>query len=205
MPYALLDLAVAYQTVGKPYVRSEEVKGSTFIAFVTEVQTLEEIEAHMKRIRKTHPDASHHCFAYKLAGAVRFSDDGEPGGTAGRPMLQVLTKRNLDYVLAVVTRYFGGVKLGAGGLARAYSGALAKALDEAGVRVVRDRIDICLEVPFAETSNVHRFIEGFAGVNKESLEYSETGMVLKLSLFLDDETSFKAALSELTRGRVLYH
>ena len=201
----LLDLAVAYQTVAKTHERLEEVKGSEFIAFVTVIETVEDIEVHLLQIRQAHPDASHHCFAYKLGNVVRFSDDGEPGGTAGRPMLEVLTKRNLDYVLAVVTRYFGGTKLGAGGLVRAYSGALAKALDEAGVTVVRDRVMLTFEVPFSETSIVHRFLEGFGGVNKENLEYSEKGMVLGLSLFLDDEVRFKEALRELTRGKVTYH
>jgi putative IMPACT (imprinted ancient) family translation regulator len=158
----------------------------------------------LRRIRQDYPDANHHCFAYKLGSAVRFSDDGEPGGTAGRPMLEVLTKRNLDYVLAVVTRYFGGTKLGAGGLVRAYSGALARALDEAGVMQVRDRLTLVVDVPFAEMSTAHWFIDGFNGVQKEKLEYLEQGMILKVSLFADDEADFKSELKALTRGKVKY-
>ncbi len=184
--------------------RLEEIKGSRFIAFVTAIETLGDVEVYLQRIRQAHPDASHNCFAYKLGNAVRFSDDGEPGGTAGRPMLEVLTKRNLDYVLAIVTRYFGGTKLGAGGLVRAYSGSLAKALDEAGVLHIRDRLFLKLDLPFAEMSTVHRFIDGFSGVKKENLEYSETGMVLQISLFLDDAVEFKETLREVTRGKVNY-
>lgn len=193
---------MAYQTVAKTHIRTEEVKGSEFIAFVTEVQSLDDIEDHLQHIRDTHPDANHHCFAYKIGSAVRFSDDGEPGGTAGRPMLEVLNKRNLDFVLAIVTRYFGGTKLGAGGLVRAYSGSLAKTLDEAGIKLVRDRVNLSFKIPFSEMSSVHRFVDNFAGVTKENLEYSDLGLVLDISLFLDDEPLFKAALQELTRGKV---
>jgi uncharacterized YigZ family protein len=195
---------VAYQTVAKTHTRTEEVKGSEFIAFVTTLATLEDIDVYVRQVRQAHPDASHHCFAYKLGNSVRFSDDGEPGGTAGRPMLEVLTKRNLDHVLAIVTRYFGGTKLGAGGLVRAYSGSLAKALDEAGVVLIRDRVSFTITVPFAESSTVHRFLEGFNGLVKENLEYSEIGMVLRLSLFLDDVVRFKDTLRELTRGKATY-
>jgi uncharacterized YigZ family protein len=117
---------VGYLTVAKTFERTEEVKGSSFIAFVTIVESLDEVETQLQTVRTKYEDASHHCYAYKLGQAMKFSDDGEPGGTAGRPMLGVLTKRNLDHVLAVVTRYFGGTKLGAGGLVRAYSVHLLK-------------------------------------------------------------------------------
>jgi uncharacterized YigZ family protein len=192
---------VPYLTVAKTHQRLEEVKGSRFIAFVARVQTLEEIESYLQQVRQTHQDASHHCVAYKLGTVVRFSDDGEPGGTAGRPMLEVLTKRNLDYVLAIVTRYFGGTKLGAGGLVRAYSGALAKAIDEASVVHIRDRSTLSVEVPFTDMDSLHRFIDGFTGAIKESLEYSDTGMLQGVSLFADDEQTFKLRLQELTRGK----
>jgi uncharacterized YigZ family protein len=195
---------MAYQSVAKTHQHTESIKGSSFIAFVTTVQTLAEVEAHLKQIRQSHPNANHHCFAYKLGSVVRFSDDGEPGGTAGRPMLEVLSKRNLDYVLAVVTRYFGGTKLGAGGLVRAYSGALAKALDEAGLVQVRDRLNLTLDVPFTEMSTAHRFIDNFVGVQKEKLEYSEQGMILRVKLFAEDEAAFKSELKELSRGKIKY-
>lgn len=158
----------------------------------------------MQTVRTKHADATHNCYAYKLGNTVKFSDDGEPGGTAGRPMLEVLQKRNLDHVLAVVTRYFGGTKLGAGGLVRAYSGSLAKALDEAGITEVKDRVTLLLEVPFAVMDSVHRFTESFAGLEKEGLEYTESGMKLSVSLFLDDEAMFKKQIVEVTRGQIVW-
>jgi uncharacterized YigZ family protein len=165
---------------------------------------LDEVEAHLQSIRTKHEDASHHCYAYKLGNAVRFSDDGEPSGTAGRPMLEVLQKRNLDHVLAVVTRYFGGTKLGAGGLVRAYSGSLAKALDEAGVLEIRDRVTLVADVPFAVMDSVHRFAESFDGLKREGLEYTVTGMKLSVSLFAEDEAAFRNTVKELTRGQVVW-
>jgi uncharacterized YigZ family protein len=195
---------VGYLTVAKTFQRTEEVKGSSFIAFVTTIESLSNVEAHLQTIRTKYEDASHHCYAYKLGNAVRFSDDGEPSGTAGRPMLEVLQKRNLDHVLAVVTRYFGGTKLGAGGLVRAYSGTLAKALDEAGVLEIRDRVTLVADVPFAVMDSVHRFAESFDGLKREGLEYTVTGMKLSVSLFAEDEAAFRNTVKELTRGQVVW-
>lgn len=191
-------------TVAKTFERTEEVKGSSFIALVTAIESLSDVEAHLQNIRAKYEDASHHCYAYKLGQAVRFSDDGEPGGTAGRPMLEVLQKRNLDHVLAVVTRYFGGTKLGAGGLVRAYSGSLAKALDEAGVLEIRDPVALSFEIPFAMVDSIHRFVENFDGLKREGLEYTVTGMKLSISLFAEDEVMFKKQIQELTRGQVVW-
>jgi uncharacterized YigZ family protein len=195
---------VGYLTVAKTLERTEEVKGSSFIAFVTPIETLSEVESHLQTVRTKYNDASHHCYAYKLGNAVRFSDDGEPGGTAGRPMLEVLTKRNLDHIFAVVTRYFGGTKLGAGGLVRAYSGSLAKALGEAGITEVKDRLTLSFEVPFAVMDSVHRFTGSFVGLEREGLAYTISGMRLTISIFAEDETTFKTQMQELTRGQVIW-
>lgn len=196
---------MAYLTVAKTHERTEEVKGSSFIAFVTPVESQDDVEAHLQTIRANHADANHNCYAYKLGQTMKFSDDGEPGGTAGRPMLEVLQKRNLDHVLAVVTRYFGGTKLGAGGLVRAYSGALAKTLDEAGTIEIKDRVTLSLEVPFAVMDSVHRFTESYVGLKRESLDYTETGMCLTVSLFAEDEVTFRKQVTELTRGQAVWN
>ncbi|MGL4609845.1 MAG: IMPACT family protein [Trueperaceae bacterium] len=196
---------MGYLTVAKTHERTEEVKGSSFIAFVTSIDSLSDVEAHLQKIRSKHEDANHNCYAYKLGQQLKFSDDGEPGGTAGRPMLEVLQKRNLDHVLTVVTRYFGGTKLGAGGLVRAYSGALAKALDEAGVLEVRDRISLSFEVPFAVMDSVHRFADSVTGLKREELEYTASGMKLSVSMFAEDEMIFKKQIVELARGQVVWN
>ena len=131
---------------------------------------------------------------------MRFSDDGEPGGTAGRPMLEVLQKRELDFVLAVVTRYYGGTKLGAGGLVRAYSGGLAKALDEADVLEVRETVSRTVNAPFAELGAVHRLLDGWAGLRKGETDYTAEGLRLAVVFFAADQTLLSDALREVTRG-----
>jgi uncharacterized YigZ family protein len=124
-----------YRTVAGEGVHETEVNRSRFICALGPAATEEEAQAFVARIRKEHPAATHNCFAYVVgadAAVQKASDDGEPGGTAGVPMLQMLMRREIRYTVAVVTRYYGGVKLGAGGLIRAYGGAVGEALDAVG-------------------------------------------------------------------------
>ena len=189
-----------YYTVARVHAREEVVKGSSFIAFVTRVGTVAAALSELNEVRARHAEATHNCWAYRIGAELRFSDDGEPGGTAGRPMLEVLQKRELDHVLAVVTRYYGGVKLGAGGLVRAYSGSLAKALDEAGVTKVRETVSRTVSAPFSELDAVHRLLGGWAGLKKGEPAYSASGLSLAVILFADDERPLTDALTEATRG-----
>ena len=123
-------------------------KKSKFIANIYYVQTQEEIENILKEIRKKYYDAKHHCYAYSIltkAGLVnKMSDDGEPSGTAGAPMLNIITKNELTNILVVVTRYFGGILLGTGGLVKAYSEATISALEKA--KIVNEEIGYEIEV-----------------------------------------------------------
>jgi uncharacterized YigZ family protein len=194
-------VTVTFMTVAARHEREEVVKGSRFIAFALPVATLGEVHAALADVRAAHPDASHHCYAYKVGGEVRFSDDGEPGGTAGRPLLEVLEKRGLDNVLAVVARYFGGTKLGAGGLVRAYGGSLAKCLDEAGTVTVFPRTTLTVRAPFADMDTLHRFLAAWPHLEKGAPDYAPDGVVLSVSLRAHDEASFRAALTEVTHGR----
>ncbi|GEB77211.1 YigZ family protein [Sporolactobacillus inulinus] len=126
----------AYITVRKDAQAEMEIKRSRFISAVFAVKTEEEAEAHIQRVRKQHWKANHNCFAYiigKKQEIQKASDDGEPSGTAGVPMLEVLKKRGVCNVLVLVTRYFGGIKLGAGGLIRAYAHAASHGLNAAEV------------------------------------------------------------------------
>lgn len=125
-----------------------EDRGSRFLAWVFHASTVEAFEARLAEIYLEHPKARHHCWAWRIGSAYRFQDDGEPGGTAGRPMLQVLEGAGLDDVGAICVRYFGGVKLGTGGLARAYGGATARATQEAGVVDVIPHVVRALHLPF---------------------------------------------------------
>ena len=166
---------------------------------VTRVNDVDDALTELGAVKARHADATHNCWAYRIGPEVRFSDDGEPGGTAGRPMLEVLQKRDLDFVLAVVTRYYGGTKLGAGGLVRAYSGSLAKALDEAGV-VVRETVTRTVAAPFSDLDAVHRLLDGWPGLEKGEADYTADGLRLTITLFADDETTLTDALTETTRG-----
>lgn len=195
---------MAYLTVAKEYERLEEVKGSKFYSFVAPLKTSGDIETYLETIKGRYPDASHHCYAYKFDEHVRFSDDGEPGGTAGRPMLEVLNKRGLERSIAVVTRYFGGVKLGAGGLVRAYSGSLAKAIDEAGTYLVKDRYKLSFEVPFAAMDSVHRLLGDWPELTKSEPSFTEQGMTLSVTLLEADIDRLKTELDSATRGDVRY-
>ncbi|MGC4950811.1 YigZ family protein [Streptomyces sp. DT224] len=129
-----------YRTVARAGVHESEINRSRFICALAPAASEEEAQEFIARVRREHPTATHNCYAYVIgadASVQKASDDGEPGGTAGVPMLQMLTRREVCYAVAVVTRYYGGVKLGAGGLIRAYGGVVGEALDALGTRTRR--------------------------------------------------------------------
>ena len=105
------------------------IKSSRFITIIYNINDINDIDKYLKLVKDKYKDATHYCYAYILPNNIKCSDDGEPGGTAGKPMLDVLTKHNLNFVLAIVVRYFGGIKLGAGGLIRAYSKCISTCLN----------------------------------------------------------------------------
>ncbi|MFK0253591.1 YigZ family protein [Streptomyces sp. NPDC090445] len=124
-----------YATVAREGVHESEINRSRFLCSLAPAATEQEAQEFVARIRREHPTATHNCYAYVIgadASVQKASDDGEPGGTAGVPMLQMLMRRDIRYAVAVVTRYYGGVKLGAGGLIRAYGGVVGEALDTLG-------------------------------------------------------------------------
>jgi uncharacterized YigZ family protein len=124
-----------YLTVARAGVHESEIKRSRFLCALAPAASEEQAQEFMRGVRREHPGAGHHCYAYVIGPDGRLhraGDDGEPGGTAGTPMLQVLLGRRVCDTVAVVTRYYGGVQLGAGGLVRAYGGAVSAALDEIG-------------------------------------------------------------------------
>ncbi|MGC3954994.1 MAG: YigZ family protein [Propionicimonas sp.] len=141
------------------------IKKSRFIATLIPVRSIAEADAEIASLRKRYWDAGHNCTALVVgthADQQRSSDDGEPSGTAGVPMLEVLRHRNLTDLVAVVTRYFGGVLLGAGGLVRAYSGAVAEAVDRA--RLVRREVltQATIDVPHAEAGRLDNWLREWA-------------------------------------------
>ena len=141
----------SYKTIKQAAQDEFIVNKSRFIGYACPCETEEEVLAFLKRIREKHRDATHNCYAYVIganAGIMRYSDDGEPGGTAGLPMMEVLKNRGVVNCCVVVTRYFGGVLLGAGGLVRAYSKGCVIALDAAQVSVMEKTQRILFDVPY---------------------------------------------------------
>ncbi len=155
-------------TIAGPVEHELVIRKSRFIAHVEPVTSVEEADAVIAAVRKQRWDARHHCVALIVgarADQQRSSDDGEPSGTAGVPMLEVLRHRHLTDVVAVVTRYFGGVLLGAGGLVRAYSSAVSEALDRA-VTVRRDVLtEVTLDVPHADAGRIDNWLRDWAATH----------------------------------------
>ncbi len=143
--------------------RSEmEIKKSIFITHIIPITSEDEAMERLGELRKKYKDATHNCFAWRI-GTERVleksSDDGEPQGTAGHPMLHVLQMKELTNVLAVVTRYFGGIKLGAGGLTRAYSGALAEAVAAAPIVTYTPYMKYALTIPYSAVGGFENYVK----------------------------------------------
>ena len=175
-------------------------KKSRFIGRVWPVDTEEEALAKIQEMKKKHYDATHNCWAYIIRdGAVRFSDDGEPGGTAGMPMLQVLQREGLFNVVCVVTRYFGGILLGAGGLVRAYSHACSLALEAAGVVTMAPCAAMELTVDYSYYERVNNLLADHGA----RVQIADFGAAVTLAYTMEKTRlpAFAAALTELSGGK----
>ena len=162
-----------------------EEKNSDFLTFLHPVTSREEAMAHVEHYRQGYADANHVCWAYVIGNTRQpktqaFSDAGEPSGTAGKPMLHVLTERDVGNSLAVVVRYFGGVKLGAGGLVRAYSGAVSTAVNVAELTEVVPSTNIKITVSFAHEAKIRHLVNQYQG-NILQVDYA-AGVILDISL-----------------------
>ena len=176
-------------------------KKSRFIGRIWPAETEEEALARIQEMKKKHYDATHNCWAYIIRdGAVRFSDDGEPGGTAGMPMLQVLQREGLYNAVCVVTRYFGGILLGAGGLVRAYTRGAKIAVDAAGKSMKRVWTVLYVPCPYSFYERVRLEAEGFGGIVRKADFGAEVELEL---LFPEAKTQeFLDRLTDMTAGTV---
>ncbi len=191
-----------YTTVGVNEVVSENViEKSRFIASVKRVETVEQATEFVAAKRKKYFDATHNCFAYIVGDKAKFSDDGEPQGTAGMPIYECIKNNNLDYICVVVTRYFGGVKLGAGGLVRAYSGAAADVLrdcDKVQMRLCC-RAEVVVEYPMLKA--VRKAMSGRA--IEEKAVYGDK--VYLQFLFLEElSTTISDIIQQNTLGKGVF-
>lgn len=189
-------------TLARPVEAQLEIRKSRFIGLVMPVEDRDAAMRQLQALREQHRGAAHVCWALLAGGQSGMSDDGEPSGTAGRPILEVLRHHELDGVLAAVVRYYGGIKLGAGGLVRAYTDAIALALKDAE-RIERvARSDLAIEVDYAEEAKVRRWLEQQQYV----LVQSTHGVAVTLVICLpsNDIAAARDALRELTHGRCTF-
>jgi len=177
-------------------------KKSRFIGHIFPVESEEEALERIQQMKKKYYDATHNCWAYVIRdGAMRFSDDGEPGGTAGNPMMQVLQREQLYNVVCVVTRYFGGILLGAGGLVRAYTKGAKIAVDAAGKSMKRVWTVLYIPCPYNFYERVKLEIAAFDGILRETTFGAEVELEVlvaeeKAQPFLDRITDMTAATVE---------
>ncbi|MBN3756808.1 YigZ family protein [Paraburkholderia sp. Tr-20389] len=179
-----------------------EIRKSRFIAYAIPVADRDAAMDELRRLREAHPAATHVCWALLAGGQSGMSDDGEPSGTAGRPILEVLRHHDLDGVLAAVVRYYGGVKLGAGGLVRAYTDAIATALQDAP-RVERIALaTLEVEIGYPDEARVRRWIEQ----ENHVLEASAYGMSVQLTIRMPVTAidNAREALRDITQGRAIF-
>lgn len=195
----LSDLPSPFTTLAGEHRHSAVVENSEFLAFAARADTPPEALAYLETVKARYPDATHHCWAYQIGAEYRFNDDGEPGGTAGAPMLRAIGGQGLDHVMAVVVRYYGGVKLGTGGLVRAYGGTAAECLRTALRLEVRPRQPLRVRVPFPHLSALYHLLDTFDTARGEE-EYTVLGIEMSLGLFPEDVEAFTAALADATRG-----
>ena len=179
------------------------VNKSRFIGHGCPCETEEAALAFLAEIRARHKDATHNCYAYIVGanmGIMRYSDDGEPGGTAGMPIIEVMKARGVTNCAVVVTRYFGGILLGAGGLVRAYSQGAAAALNACGVGVMHPTARYLLEVPYPMLGRLEFFLKSEPVVVEEK-QFADA-VILTLVVRTSDEEAFAARLTNMSEGRL---
>lgn len=198
-------MADSYLTVARRGVHESEIKRSRFLCTLAPAADEGAAQAVVREVRTAHPAATHNCFAYVIGPDGRLhraSDDGEPGGTAGTPMLQVLLGRQVRDTVAVVTRYYGGVKLGAGGLIRAYGGAVGEALDAVGTLTRRRFRLATVTVDHQRAGKVENDLRS-TGREVRDVRYGEA-VTIEIGLPDADVDAFRSWLADATAGTAAF-
>jgi uncharacterized YigZ family protein len=196
-----------YRAPRGPSRFEQEIKRSRFIGIAAPVSTAEEVEAELAKVRAEFPDATHHCWAYVLGNPdagpkMRFDDAGEPAGTAGKPILNVLQRRKIGDALVVVVRYFGGVKLGAGGLVRAYSATTSRVLEQVELAPVTPRSTLWLRLDYADEQTARRVLDRL-GIELLSADYTNE-VVLVVRATEDETAALEDEVAKATSGRAKF-
>lgn len=193
-----------YVTILEPGTGEIIEKKSRFIGYVRHVETEEEANTFVLEIKKKHYDARHNCYAYSVGEEqeiLRFSDDGEPGGTAGKPILEVITGEGLKNVCVVVTRYFGGTLLGTGGLVRAYTDAAKECIAATEIVCKKMVIPLSITTNYTDLGKI-QYILGNSGIDIKNSIYGEN-VTIQVEVFVDDITRIEKELVEATAARVV--
>lgn len=194
-----------YFTIKEDNVTETEIKKSRFICSLKRIETEEEAKDFIQSVKKEHWKATHNCSAFVVgerSEIQRSSDDGEPSGTAGIPMLEVLKKNELINVCAVVTRYFGGTKLGAGGLIRAYSGSVADALQKTGIVEGRLQQEVFVKIDYNLLGKMQNYTENQQISVKDTLFTDEVMMICMIDQ--ENVEDFEAQITDLLNGKVRF-
>ena len=193
-----------YHTIAQAAKVENKVKGSRFIAETMLIENVEDVAQCLQVIRKRERAASHHCYAYKIGvsndAEFKYSDDGEPNGTAGKPIYDCMTGRELTNVLLVVTRYFGGTKLGTGGLARAYSDAAVLALDKSGVKTVYLTDTLSMQFDIKYYDQFPKVLAKYAAEQKSS-DFSDVVKIV-VAVRKSKTKEFTDQVTNLTHGQI---
>ena len=186
-------------TLAQPCRHQEEIRKSRFLATAAPVASAEQAKSFLREVAE--PTATHNCWAYRIGQAYRFNDDGEPGGTAGRPILQAIDGQQMDRVVVVVARWYGGIKLGAGGLVRAYGGTAAECLRRAERVPLVATARLQLHCDFTELALLKvRLKELQAEVEHEA--FDTDGVELQLCLPDNQVAEAQRRISDISRGRI---
>ena len=192
-----------FRTIKEDGQVQEEIKKSRFICHAKRVYSEEEAHDFITAIKKEHYKATHNCSAFIIgerSEIKRTSDDGEPSGTAGVPMLGVLENHNLTNVCVVVTRYFGGIKLGAGGLIRAYAGSVALAVKEIGIIEIKEQAGISIQMSYAQYQEYNNFLKEHTLMELDTNFTDQVDTMIYVDK--EEKENIKAALVEFFHGKV---
>ncbi len=158
------------KTIDKHTINEIIINKSRFICLLYRINNETDVDEILSKVKKEYKDATHYCYAYIISTIKRFNDDGEPSGTAGMPILNVLENNDLDYTLCIVVRYFGGIKLGAGGLVRSYTKAVTTTLNNTNIVTLHKGHKIIIEFNYDKTKLIDNLLKDIKIVDKEFLE-----------------------------------
>jgi len=188
-------------TIDQPYTHEEEIKKSRFLAQAFPLNSPQDFAPLLATIKAQQP-ATHHCFAWKCGNDFRFFDDGEPSGTAGRPILAAIDGRDCNQIALIVTRWYGGIKLGTGGLVRAYGGSAARVLAQAKLVEIIAKVAYQLHVPFALWPRLERLLSDVSA-QIESQNFDATGVKLNLTVPQKKADDLARGVRDISRGQII--